>query len=210
MTNISSAYTSHAHALRDLGAGLHHRGWSLGTSSNYSIVVNRDPLRLLQTASGKDKGRLNADDFVVIDGEGRVEQGAPNKPSAEMWLHLVLARHGAGAILHTHSVWSTLLSDRYGTAGVLLEGYEMLKGLSGIATHDTTKRVTVFENTQDIHALAATVDAQLQGDAPALTHGFLLRRHGLYAWGKDLDEARRHLEVFEFLFEVEGRKLSMR
>jgi methylthioribulose-1-phosphate dehydratase len=43
-----------------------------------------------------------------------------------------------------------------------------------------------------------------------LTHGFLLRRHGLYAWGKDLDEARRHLEIFEFLFEVEGRRLSLR
>jgi methylthioribulose-1-phosphate dehydratase len=208
--NISDAYKAQVRALADLGAGLHHRGWSLGTSSNYSIVVNREPLRLLQTASGKDKGRLGADDFVLIDGAGRVEEGAPNKPSAEMWLHLVLARHGAGAIIHTHSVWSTLLSDRYGTAGVPLEGYEMLKGLRGITTHEASKRVTVFENTQDIEALSTLVDAQLSASPPGLTHGFLLRRHGLYAWGKDLDEARRHLEIFEFLFEVEGRRLSMR
>lgn len=208
--NISDAYSAQVSALRDLGAGLHHRGWSLGTSSNYSIVTQREPLRLLQTASGKDKGRLGADDFVLIDGAGRVEAGAPNRPSAEMWLHLVLARHGAGAIIHTHSVWSTLLSDRYGTAGVPLEGYEMLKGLSGITTHEASKRVTVFENTQDIEALSAAVDAQLSASPPGLTHGFLLRRHGLYAWGKDLDEARRHLEIFEFLFEVEGRRLSLR
>jgi methylthioribulose-1-phosphate dehydratase len=41
-------------------------------------------------------------------------------------------------------------------------------------------------------------------------HGFLIRRHGLYTWGRDLDQARRHVETLEFLFEVIARKRGMR
>jgi methylthioribulose-1-phosphate dehydratase len=36
-------------------------------------------------------------------------------------------------------------------------------------------------------------------------HGFLLAKHGLYTWGRDLAEARRHIEIHEFLFEVVAR-----
>lgn len=189
--------------LCETGADFHRRGWSLGTSSNYSVVLQRDPLRLLITASGKDKGRLTPEDFVVVDEAGVVHFGEPNRPSAEMWLHLVLAKNGAGAILHTHSAWATVLSNRVGSKGLLLEGYEMLKGLNGTETHDSSKRITVFENTQDIPALAKEVEARLSAPDP-LTHGFLLRKHGLYAWGENLLEARRHIEVLEFLFEAEG------
>ncbi|MET1163044.1 MAG: class II aldolase/adducin family protein, partial [Pseudoxanthomonas sp.] len=41
---------------------------------------------------------------------------------------------------------------------------------------------------------------------------YLIDGHGLYAWGRDMAEARRHLEAFEFLFhcELELRKLGCR
>ena len=58
-------------ALRDVGSLFWQQGWSRGTSSNYSIVLNRDPFRLLLTASGKDKRRLKSTDFVVVDETGR-------------------------------------------------------------------------------------------------------------------------------------------
>jgi len=195
--------------LCEIGADFHRRGWSLGTSSNFSVVLQRDPLLLLLTGSGKDKSCLTPEDFVVVDDTGTVLFGEPNRPSAEMWLHLVLAKNGAGAVLHTHSVWATVLSDAVGKKGLLLESYEMLKGLKGIETHATSKRVAVFENTQDIPELAKDVDVCLHAPDP-LTHGFLLRKHGLYAWGEDLKEARRHVEVFEFLFECSGREATAR
>jgi methylthioribulose-1-phosphate dehydratase len=124
-------------ALRDVGAQFHRRGWSLGTSSNYSILLTRDPFRLLLTASGKDKRRLGAGDFVVVDESGKPVEPSDPRPSAETMLHVVLARQaGVGAVLHTHSVWGTLLSDLSGAAGGLdIEGYEMLKGLAGVTTH---------------------------------------------------------------------------
>ena len=199
-------------ALSDLGRLFYDKGWSYGTSSNYSVVHARDPLRILISASGRDKGRLGADDFTLVDEDGAAVTSALPRPSAETLLHVAAARHaGAGAVLHTHSIWGTLLSELYFTqGGFALEGFEMLKGLEGIVTHQTRKWVEVFENTQQIPDLAAAVAARLMAARDPLQHGFLIRGHGLYAWGRDLDEARRHVEVFEFLFEVLGRKLSLR
>jgi methylthioribulose-1-phosphate dehydratase len=179
------------------------RGWASGTSGNFSATVSRDPLRLAITASGVDKGTLTAGDIVEMDGLGRVVTGS-GRPSAESSLHLAVARaRGAGAVLHTHSIWSTIISES-GDHGVAIEGYEMLKGLDGVVTHDHREWLPVFENTQDWAAAAPEVERFL-AEHPD-THGFLIRRHGLYTWGRDLAEARRHLEVFEFLFEVMGRK----
>jgi methylthioribulose-1-phosphate dehydratase len=197
--------------LRAAGAYFHQRGWSLGTSSNYSVVIGRDPFRLLVTASGKHKERLGPTDFVVLDAAGKLVSGAPERPSAEVALHLMLGqRPGVGSILHTHSVWGTLLSDRYGSeGGFAIEGFEMLKGLDGVKTHEHRQWVEIFPNTQDIPDLARRVAARLDDPNNPLRHGFLIERHGLYTWGRDLEEATRHIEIFEFLFEVVGRRLSL-
>ncbi|HUO09910.1 MAG TPA: methylthioribulose 1-phosphate dehydratase [Phycisphaerae bacterium] len=201
-------------ALRAIGAEFHARGWSLGTSSNYSVRLSRQPLRLLITASGKDKSQLSDRDFVIVDAHGAVQQSLAdnNKPSAETLLHVVAAaRPDVGAVLHTHSVWATTLSDLYHRDGHLrLEGYEMLKGLEGIRTHEHQERLTIFENTQDISTLADQLRDRLEAEPDSLKYGFLLRRHGLYTWGRDIAEARRHVEIFEFLFEVVARSLMLK
>jgi methylthioribulose-1-phosphate dehydratase len=180
----------------------------LGTSSNYSVVASRDPLQLLITASGFDKGRLKPEQFVVVDGQGQRLDPAHPKPSAETLLHTVLARTvGAGAVLHTHSIWGTLLSEALQPAGRLrIAGYEMLKGLSGVTTHATELSIAVVPNTQDIAALAVSLEARFAAGDPDLRHGFLMAGHGLYTWGADLAEARRHIEVLEFLMEVVGTR----
>ncbi|MFN0069029.1 MAG: methylthioribulose 1-phosphate dehydratase [Limisphaerales bacterium] len=190
------------------GRDFHARGWSLGTSSNYSVVSGREPLRLWITGSGFDKGRLRPEQFVEVDAAGRGLDEARPRPSAETLLHVVVAQAtGAGAVLHTHSVWGTLLSEAHLPGGQLeLAGYEMLKGLAGITTHAAAARLAVFPNTQDIPDLAARLERRLAAGDPALRHGFLLAGHGLYTWGRDLAEARRHVEVLEFLLEVTGRK----
>ena len=203
--------------LRAVGREFHSRGWSLGTSSNYSVVTGRDPLELLITASGKDKSALGRDDFVRVDAAGRPVDGSGRKSSAETLLHCMIAGlvPHVGAVLHTHSVWGTILSGAElprgaGRGRLRIEGFEMLKGLDGIATHDTFEDVPIFANTQDMTELAARIRADFAGldwSAPGRPpcHGFLLSRHGLYTWGRDLAEARRHIEIFEFLFECVAR-----
>lgn len=204
--------------LRAIGREFHARCWSLGTSSNYSIVASSDPLELLITASGKDKSALGPDDFVRVDATGRVIDGSTRKSSAETLLHCLIADivptlggGPIGAVLHTHSVWSTILSRSDLAGGSLrIEGYEMLKGLEGIGTHDTVEDVPIFANGQDMSELAGRIRDRLtaadwSNPKRPPCHGFLLSGHGLYTWGQTLAEARRHIEIHEFLFEVVAR-----
>jgi methylthioribulose-1-phosphate dehydratase len=178
--------------LRAIGREFHGRSWSLGTSSNYSAVTSRAPLELLITVSGKDKSALGRDDFVRVDADGRPADGSGKKSSAETLLHCLIAE----------------LVPSLGS--LRIEGYEMLKGLEGIGTHDTSEEVPIFANSQDMIELSgrirerfATADWSDPRRPPL--HGFLLSGHGLYTWGRDLAEARRHIEIHEFLFEVVAR-----
>lgn len=198
------AFTASAIELARLGPEFYARGWVLGTSGNFSAVVSRDPLRLAITSSSVDKSGLTANHILQIDGDGNVLEGL-GRPSAETLLHLAVVRlRAAGAVLHTHSVWSNILSDANSmNGGLSIEGYEMLKGLEGISTHEHTEWLPIIENSQDMTELAGSVEDALNQHPHS--HGFLLRRHGLYTWGKDLAEAKRHIEILEFLLEVLGR-----
>jgi methylthioribulose-1-phosphate dehydratase len=193
--------------LAEIARQCYARGWVLGTSGNFSAVVSRDPLRLAITTTGVDKGTLTPREIVEIDDRARAVAGS-GRPSAEASLHVAIARsRGAGAVLHTHSIWSTILSDAATQDGLAVEGYEMLKGLDGVATHEHREWLPILDNTQDWAAAVPRVEAMLTEQPDA--HGFLIRRHGLYTWGRDLAEAKRHMETLEFLFEVMGRKRGM-
>ena len=85
----------------------------------------------------------------------------------------------------------------------------MLKGLEGIPTHETSHWIPIFDNTQDIPSLANEVKAMIESEPDKISHGFLIRKHGLYTWGRDVFAARRHIEVYEFRFECEARKLGL-
>lgn len=197
-----------AEELSAIGAEFYRRGWVLGTSGNFSAAVSRQPLQVCITASGNEKGTLGAANFLTIDADGAILQGA-GKPSAETSVHLAIynSRENAGAILHTHSVWGTILSDVFFEGGAIeIEGYEMLKGLAGVTTHEHIEFLPIVENSQDYVALARVIENTLRENPAA--HGVYLRRHGLYTWGNSIAEAKRHVEIFEFLFEVLGRRLK--
>ena len=193
--------------LAEVGRLCYSRGWALGTSGNFSAVVSREPFRLAITSSGVDKGLLTAAQIVAIDERGRVVEGS-GRPSAEASLHIAIARtRVVGAVLHTHSIWSTILSETARDGCLEIEGYEMLKGLDGVATHQHREMLPIIENTQDWAAAAPQVESMLRESPGA--HGFLIRRHGLYTWGGTLDEAKRQVEILEFLLEAMGRERGM-
>ena len=184
-----------------IGKDFHARGWVLGTSGNFSAVISREPLRLAITSTGLDKGSLTPAQFLEMDEAANVVRG-DGRPSAEALLHLAIVRGvDAGAVLHTHSVWSTVLSGSHAPeGGIALEGYEMLKGLEGVRTHKHREWLPILENSQDMIELGKHVSKTLRQNAGI--HGFLLREHGLYTWGAGLQEAKRHVEILEFLMEV--------
>jgi methylthioribulose-1-phosphate dehydratase len=183
------------------------RGWVPATSGNFST---RDEAtgQIFISRSGLDKGQMTPGDLLVLDEDGRALRGS-GRPSAEAGLHVVIynKRPEAQAIAHVHTIWNTLLSARFADAGqVEIAGYELLKGLSGVETHRHHERIPIIANSQDYHTLARQLEEALDGNP--LAHGVLLSAHGLYTWGRSVAEARRHVEALEFLFEVEGRRLT--
>jgi methylthioribulose-1-phosphate dehydratase len=201
MSSNGTRFAEAAASMAEIGKGFHARGWVLGTSGNFSAVISRDPLRLAITSTGLDKGGLSPEQFLEMDDAANVVRG-DGRPSAEALLHLAIVRGvEAGAVLHTHSVWSTVLSGSHASqGGIALEGYEMLKGLEGVRTHKHREWLPILENSQDMIELGERMSKTLR-ESPGI-HGFLLREHGLYTWGANLQEAKRHVEILEFLMEV--------
>lgn len=191
-------------SLAAVGKRFYSRGWVMGTSGNFSVVRSRKPLRLIISSSGVPKGELNATRFLEVDADAHPVGRTKLRPSAEALLHIVIAQsRDAGAILHTHSAWSTILSKRHiAQGGLAIEGLEMLKGLDGIRTHEHREWIPILPNSQDMTKLSADLGRVLAMHPEA--HGVLLAGHGLYTWGKTLADAERHVEILEFLLEVEG------
>jgi methylthioribulose-1-phosphate dehydratase len=202
---MSDRFQEIAVGLTMVARGFHARGWLLGTSGNLSAVVQREPLQIAMSPSGVDKGELHPEQLLTIDENAHIVGQQNGKPSDESLLHIrIVKERGAGAVLHTHSIWNTILSDLYAVdGGIRIEGYEMLKGLQGVRTHEHAEWLPIVENSQDMPALAETIGATLNEHKNA--HGFLLRRHGLYSWGENLAQAKRHIEILEFLLEAIGR-----
>ena len=209
-SETAADFSQTAASLSAVAKGFHARGWLLGTSGNLSAVVSREPLCLAMSPSGVDKGELTAEQILLIDQHAQVLSEHSGKPSDETLLHVQIVKdRQAGAVLHTHSVWNTILSDLYATQrGISIEGYEMLKGLDGVRTHEHREWLPIIDNSQDMTLLAKTIGEILSRNPNA--HGFLLQRHGLYSWGVDLQQAKRHIEILEFLLETLGRTLEVK
>ncbi len=201
-------FRSAAEALADTGREFALRGWTPATSSNFSLRLSAQLAAI--TISGRDKGKLGAEDIMVVDLAGRAV-GSAHRPSAETLLHTQLYAHDAaiGCVLHTHSRVQTVASRCFAERGeVLFAGWELLKAFRGYETHEATMSLRVLPNSQDIPALCATIEPWLAHPQPL--HGYLIDGHGLYAWGRDLAEARRHLDAFEFLLSCELDLRSLR
>jgi len=184
------------------------RGLCPATGGNFS--VRHEPNAALITASGVDKGALSPVQLLPIRLDG--ELLADGKPSAETGLHLALYRRdpAIGAILHVHSIANTLLSRIGQPSALVFEGYEMQKAISGQADHLGRLVLPVVDNSQDMDTLAAAVDVRFDEIGPV--YAFLVRGHGIYAWGTDIVTAQRHLEGWEFLLacELQRRQLETR
>lgn len=191
-------------AIIDAGQQLHTAGQVPATGGNFSIRL--DATYMAVTASGRHKGRLGSADIMVTDFATRA-LGSELKPSDEARLHGQLYEDlpQAGAILHTHSRAATVLSRLERSDTLWLSGYELQKALEGVDSHETPVAIPIFDNTQDITALAETVRQRIRGQDGC---AYLIRGHGLYTWARDMDACLRHVEALDFLFncELELRK----
>jgi methylthioribulose-1-phosphate dehydratase len=187
-----------ATAIVAAGRRLDERGWVPATAGNLSVRL--DGGRVAITRSGFHKARLDAAALMVVDLDGRPEQPGL-KPSAETLLHCGIYRRfpEAGAVLHGHSVANTVLSRSAGEC-IVLAGYELLKAFPGLATHDASVELPVFDNDQDIARLQAAVESRWNS-GNVIPPGYVLRGHGAYVWGQDMDTALNRMEALEFMLD---------
>jgi methylthioribulose-1-phosphate dehydratase len=201
MNNFSSC----AQALVEAGRQLYVQNMVPATSGNLSALMDGGQLAI--TVSGRHKGKLTDQDIMQVDSKGNSLDG--RRPSAETLLHVFVYQRfpQARVVLHPHSVNATVLS-RLCDDWLVLQDYEILKAFPGITTHDCIVKIPVFDNDQDIARLAEKVDACLATlDNPP---GYLIRGHGFYTWGDTMEDALRHVEAFEFLFDCELRFRNFR
>lgn len=197
----SAALARCARIIAETGAELAARGLTPATSSNFSMRLDEEHIAV--TISGRDKGHLDVDDVMVVDLDGQ-PVATSARPSAETLLHTQIYRRfpRARAVLHTHSHAQSVASRLYAKEGrVRFEGWELQKAISGYTTHDSVLDLPVFPNTQEMPELVARIDAWLDAGKPL--HGYLIDGHGIYTWGVDMAETRRHIEAFEFLLNCE-------
>jgi methylthioribulose-1-phosphate dehydratase len=194
-----------ARAIVAAGQRMDQRGWVPATAGNISVRLPGN--RVAITRSGIHKGFMGPDAVMAVDLQGKPED-AGQKPSAETLLHCGIYRRfpDAGAVLHGHSIANTLLSQ-HALEAVALQGYELLKAFPGLATHDATVQVPVFDNDQDIARMQGLIDARWDGMAGGVPPGYLIRGHGVYVWARDMDAALARLEALEFMLECEQRRM---
>lgn len=190
-----------AHAIRFF----EEKNWTPATSTNYSARSAEVPGHYLISRSGVDKSRFGTEDLILINGNGDIHPGFQSpgvKSSAETGIHTEIYNRfpEINCVLHSHSILSTTLSMAQKKNGkVVFEGLEILKGLEGNLSHEMEEILPIVPNSQHIPDIMRDLTPYLESKKPI--HGFLIAGHGLYAWGKDIPSAKRHIETFEFLFE---------
>ena len=196
--------TTFAQQMIAAGALFHARGWVPATGGNFSVRLSAE--QVLITASGNHKGELRDEHFLVATLDGKpLEPG--RKASYETLLHMQIYQRvpEAKAVLHVHTTANTLLSRKF--EQIILSNYELLKVLPGAPDPQAQVHIPVFANDQNIARLSETVDAHMV-KVPT-TPAYLIAGHGLYAWGRDVAEARHRVEAIEFMLECHLRELSL-
>lgn len=173
---------------------LYELGWMRGTSGNVAVVAAEG--ELLVTASGVGKHSVTAAHAVSTDEHGEPRPGQHYPPSAEAHVHAAVMRlTGAKATTHVHALSAVLAAERW-PDGVPLVDVEQLKGI-GRGAHGDDVIVPVVANSQDMVDLAARVTEAMDLAVPCV----IVAQHGLYAWGRDLDQATDRTESLDWLFE---------
>jgi methylthioribulose-1-phosphate dehydratase len=204
---MSMSHDEAVEAIIAAGRRLDARGLAPATSGNFSVRLSEGQIAV--TVSGRHKGRLTRDDVMRVNEAGGALEN--KRPSAETGLHTQLYQlyPQVNAVLHIHSVPVVTLTRHLSDASeVVLKDYEMLKAFPGITTHATAVSLPIFQNSQNIEALAQEVGNRLRRGVAA--PAYLIRGHGAYGWGKDMEEAERVIEALEHLLSCEIEVIRLR
>ncbi|MFL5778951.1 MAG: methylthioribulose 1-phosphate dehydratase [Chloroflexota bacterium] len=204
-----TAPTSTERETRELLAALlrsfYSKGWVSGTGGG--ICGPSDDGGLLLAPTGVHKELVGPDDFFVVDtADGRVVRSPADprlRPSECNSIFCLAARErSARSVVHSHALSAVLAGDLAGGDDhIELRDLEMLKGLRGTGNRDV-HRVPIVRNTEREPELVGQLESVLADPRFDSSFAVLVADHGAYIWGEDVWEAKRHAEVYHFLFEA--------
>lgn len=180
------------------------QGHNPATSGNYSLRSKINSEIALVSESGIDKSKFTEENFLPLNYNSRQilesHTNTGRKSSDETDIHLSIYQiTRANCVLHSHMLDSLLFADLFPDKEfATIKNLELLKGFNGIQTHELEIHIPIFNNTQDIKNLAEKIKPAILSQPNSF--GLLLRGHGVYVWGESVEEAKRHLEVFEYIF----------
>lgn len=209
--SISQAEKQHLYSqLQTVKKTFAERGWFPATSGNLSMRVagtSSEPLVFAITASGKDKTIQTDEDFLLVNEHSLPIEETTLKPSAETCIHAEIYRlTSAQAIFHVHTVWNNLASEVFANRhSIPIDSVELIKAFN-IWKENAHIEIPILPNYAEVPRIAALLESRIQPQIP----GIVLRKHGIYAWGANAFEAKKHVEAFEFLFEYVCRYESMK
>lgn len=186
----------------------YRQGWVSGTGGGVSI---RQGDRVYMAPSGVQKERLSPQDLFVLDAGGEVIE-APSTPGLRIsacapLFYNAFRLRDAGAVLHSHSI-NAMLATLISADVFQVTHLEMMKGIAGVGYHDRLI-VPIIDNTAHECDLAGAMADAMR--AYPETSAVLVRRHGVYVWGKDWVQAKTQAECYDYLFEaaVKMRQLGL-
>jgi methylthioribulose-1-phosphate dehydratase len=188
-------------------------GWVSGTGGGISI---RGAEGIYIAPSGVQKERMRPEDIYLLDAQELDDARvvcAPTDSSLKIsecrpLFYNAYRLRNAGAVLHSHSIWSVLASRMFSNEFVC-QGLEMQKGLRGVGCFDTL-RVPIIANTAREAELTASMAAAIEGYPQV--DAVLVAGHGVYVWGATWAQAKTQAECYDFLFRavVEAHRLGIR
>jgi methylthioribulose-1-phosphate dehydratase len=191
--------------LVELLGAFHARGWVSGTGGG--ICGPADGGNLLLAPTGVHKERIQPDEFFVVDpADGRVlrrpEKDGLRPSECNSIFCLAVRERAAGSVVHSHALSAVLFGDIADEADhVEVHDLEMLKGITGVGNRDL-HLVPVIRNTEREPELVEQLTAVLADERFRRTAAVVVADHGAYIWGDDVWQAKRHTEVYHFLFEA--------
>jgi len=193
--------------LVELLRDFHRRGWVSGTGGG--ICGPAGDGGLLLAPSGVHKERVQPDEFFTVDpADGRVVRRPERddlRPSECNSIFCLAHRsRGAWSVVHSHALSAVLAGDLAAagaTDHLAIRDLEMLKGIPGVTNLDV-HLVPVIRNTPREPELVSQLEAVFADPRFETARAVVVRDHGAYIWGDDILAAKRHTEVYHFLFEA--------
>ena len=191
-------------------------GWVSGTGGGMSIKFGNE---IYLAPSGVQKERIQSDELFVVD----INDQTIKQPTAEKKLKksectplfmIAYRLRDSGAVIHSHSINSVLATLITHGNEFRITHQEMIKGIKKGSTneshrYDETLVVPIIENTPFEADLSEQMIEAI--NKYPNTNAVLVRRHGVYVWGKTWQQAKTMTECYDYLFQVavEMKKLGI-